>query len=884
MRSIKTYMIVSFCAIAALSITALAAIISQKISQNITGQAEKIAAETATRTYETLHLPHQAFDVLIKEDIQRSIGELCQNPVVMTDVEADRLSALDAELAAAAKKNAFDVALLLNLKGQLQASFPKNLDEFAVQTYFQSWTFAPEILRLAEHAEETTSQIIESFMRHDSAGLQTLGLHAFDIDGKGALSFVAASILRNDFQEPLAICVIGKLLHGEHTPLQRLHAMAGYASAIFLDNMPVAYTGLSAAADASAFALAPALYAEIIQSPEHLDREITIANTRYLASCASLNSFDHKPLGVLCFGFPSSPIVEAQQKILLSGMESKRDIQAWIWGMGLLIATLFAAASWGIASMIVKPIRMLSLQAQRLAKGDLTEDIHIVSHGEIGELSESLNSMVFAFREISATSQSIATGNLHHKVTPRSEQDILGHALQKMSNYLNDMASMAETVAQGDLTIRHFPRSKDDVFGGSIQAMTEGLRALISQIKQSVNQIRATEAEIVTLVNQNINLVNHIHQSIQEMTSHIDKTGESVSVVSHNMEALFSFVTDTVNSVSLMATSITQIASNTTSLTQHTHDVMALIEQSSHSLEEIVERTDRSQEFAHSVIEDAFEGQEAVEQVMRSMEKIQETMTIAVNAISQFAHRSREIDTILDVIRDITDRTSLLALNASIIAAQAGDRGRGFAVVAEEMKSLANGVNTSTKDIALILKSVQQEASKVGQTVHDGAANVAHGIQRTQAAQKALQKIHESSQHSSSEVTMIAEALHHLMANIHQIFLAIEGVNAMTQQITAATITQEGDTSDIYTAITNINDMASQVQQMARSQLDAVRQAITRANIVNTLIDRNLESSQHIDQTAKELTSQAAVLLRSVDRFRLSAEEGRTRLMTANNN
>ncbi len=884
MKSIKTYMIVSFCTIAVLSIATLATIISQKISKNITSQAEKFAADTATRTYETLNLPHQTFNVLIKEDIQRSIGDLCQNPIFIANVEANRLRAMDAELTFAAKKDNFDVALLLNLKGQLQASFPQNLNEFAVQDYLQSWTFTPEILGLIEHAEETSPQIVASFMRHDTTGLQVLGLGDRDIAGKGALSLVAASIVRNGFQEPLAICVIGKVLNGDNKPLERLNAIAGYASAIFLDRVPIASSGLPAAVDTSEFSLDADLYAESMRSAEHTDREISLAGTAYLACCSPLTSFAGESLGVLCFGFPAAPIAEAQQKILLSGMENQRDIQYWIWGIGVLISGFFALASWGIATMIVKPIKTLSLQAQRLAKGDLAEGIRLESHGEIGELGESLSAMVHSFREISATSESIATGNLHYRVTPRSDQDVLGHALQKMSNYLNEMASMAETVAQGDLTKQLSPRSKDDLLGGSIQAMTEGLRTLIAQIKHSANQIRATEAEIVTFVGQNIELVNHIHASVQEMTSSMNATGGSVSVVSHNMEMLFSFVTDTMNSISTMATSITQIATNTTHLTQHTHDVMALIGQSSHLLEEIVERTDRSQEFARAAIEDALEGQQAVEQVTRSMEMIQETMTIAVDAINQFASRSREVDTILDVIREITERTSLLALNASIIAAQAGGHGRGFAVVAEEMKNLANGVNASTKDIAVILQSVQQDTSRVAQTVHEGAANVEHGMTRTHQAQKALRKISESSQYSSSEVTMIADALHQLMTTSNRIFSAMEGVNTMAQQITAATVAQEGDTSDIYAAITKINEMASRVQNMAGEQLETVEQAMTHANTVNTLIEKNRGSSQQIDLTANELTSQAAVLLHAVDRFRLNAEEGNARLLPVNNN
>ncbi|MCP4403056.1 MAG: hypothetical protein GY801_37840 [bacterium] len=90
--------------------------------------------------------------------------------------------------------------------------------------------------------------------------------------------------------------------------------------------------------------------------------------------------------------------------------------------------------------------------------------------------------------------------------------------------------------------------------------------------------------------------------------------------------------------------------------------------------------------------------------------------------MTRFEARSQEIDTVLEVIREITDQTSLLALNALIISAQAGVHGRGFAVVAEEIRNLAQGVGASTKSIASIVTTLQQETAEVAHTKCNNSA------------------------------------------------------------------------------------------------------------------------------------------------------------------
>jgi methyl-accepting chemotaxis protein len=237
--------------------------------------------------------------------------------------------------------------------------------------------------------------------------------------------------------------------------------------------------------------------------------------------------------------------------------------------------------------------------------------------------------------------------------------------------------------------------------------------------------------------------------------------------------------------------------------------------------------------------------------------------------MTRFEQRSQDIDQILDVIQNITDQTSLLALNASIIAAQAGAHGRGFAVVADEIKNLADGVGTSTKNIATIVKMLQQETSQVVQTIHAGAEDVQQGMERTRQARETLQKIITSAQNSSALVTTIADTLYGLMDKGRAVSESMERVNIMTKDITAATNEQEASTQQINQSITHINEMASQIQRATTEQSVGVGQVLHMMNRVTALVTQNLDSSQQITDTTQVLSSQADLLLHSVDRFTL---------------
>ncbi len=521
--------------------------------------------------------------------------------------------------------------------------------------------------------------------------------------------------------------------------------------------------------------------------------------------------------------------------------------------------------------LLTKPVQQLVVFGQEFARGNLSQQgEYRRRNDEIGVLTDVFERMSGYLRTMAGTASQIATGSLVDTVEIRSPHDILGRAFQSMIGYLHEVAEMMQKVAEGDLRSRIRIRSEHDAFGQAIHAMTTGLQALIAQIRSNVQQTVETSQHIAALALEDFEIVQEETIIVEDMVSTMAEMGTSVGEVTHNMEELSVSMEQTSASVSQMAASIRHIASSTTELSQQTNQTIRSLRNANKALEKIVENIDMSQRLSHETNQDALEGQQAVELVIGSMDTIHHTITAAVEAINRFSQRSQDIDSILEVIRNITDQTSLLALNASIIAAQAGSHGRGFAVVAEEIRSLADGVGSSTKDIAAIVHALKKDANEVTQAIYEGSAHVEQGMQHTQQAREMLEKILASAQRSSSVVTEIAETLYNLMETSHSVSSSMETVEMMTQDITRATNEQKITTEQIDQVIVYINDMAVQNHRAATEQLHGAQQVVQVMEDVMKIIMKNQESSHQITQTSEELSIQAKALLQAVERFKLA--------------
>jgi methyl-accepting chemotaxis protein len=565
---------------------------------------------------------------------------------------------------------------------------------------------------------------------------------------------------------------------------------------------------------------------------------------------------------------------EIDDEIARTTINIRKDIAGVIGtssGRIVFLSILFIGIlgfAWFGTRRMTRPLTYLSQCADQLADGDIASQVFDVkSQDEIGTLSRAFRKLVLYFQEMARTVTEIAQGNLELKIGVRSPKDVLGNGFQHMIVYLKDMGEFAAHVAHGDLRSQITLRSAADRLGHTFVRMQEGLIALIAEIRSGADNLASISTRVLSTSTKNAEALEKVGGAAEVTSSAMREMSSSAEEVRMNIEHLTSSVEETSASIGQMITSIKHVAENTRRLSGFADETRVTMANIVQSLETVAQQTEHSKMVAQTTAQDAVSGQASVEQMITRMTGISVNTKNISQMVAKLEDRSKEIGTILDVINEVADQTSLLALNASIIAAQAGVHGRGFAVVADEIKELANRVGTSTKEIAKIIKSVQHDSSNAVQALEQGQREVENGVADAYQAGEALKKIGQSAENSSGVAAEIAVLVREQTSASTQVAESLRDVTNMISEITRATQEQDKNSSQLFQVVENMQVLAAQVLRATQEQQRSTLHVTEFMEEVISLVGENTPTVTELAQLANELASQADVLEKQVERF-----------------
>ena len=262
----------------------------------------------------------------------------------------------------------------------------------------------------------------------------------------------------------------------------------------------------------------------------------------------------------------------------------------------------------------------------------------------------------------------------------------------------------------------------------------------------------------------------------------IQKTDNFVSSVQATVQGMADVAAQVGSATHEVGAGVQQVHQSARKQSDATSSAAAAVEEVTMSIGEVAENARSTREVAHHTGKVSRDGFERSGQACEAILSLSETVTVSAEQVETLGQRSAEISQIASVIKEIADQTNLLALNAAIEAARAGEQGRGFAVVADEVRKLAERTGKATQEISAMIAIIQSETKLAVDGMRAGAAQVGEGVNLVHSSQEALQRIKDEMDDTIRRVDEISHASVEQQAAMTQLAQNVEQVAAMTEQ------------------------------------------------------------------------------------------------------
>ena len=429
--------------------------------------------------------------------------------------------------------------------------------------------------------------------------------------------------------------------------------------------------------------------------------------------------------------------------------------------IGTLLAVFFGVI---ISNSIANPLAFLTKLAKALSIGDMVRDVSEAEKDKV-----------------------------------RNRKDEIGdisNAFDGLINYMQGMGVSATAIAQNDLTTSVTPKSDKDELGNSFSRMIAGLRDAVSLIAEGANAVTSAAAQLAKASEQSGEATSQIATTIQQValgtaqqTAGVTKTSASVEQMGRAIDGVARGAQEQAKAISMAS--------------QITSRINTAIEQVANNAQAVARDSAQAAKYSR-------DGAKTVEETIIGMEAIRTKVGLSATKVEEMGTRSEEIGVIVETIEDIASQTNLLALNAAIEAARAGEQGKGFAVVADEVRKLAERSSLATKEIAALIKGIQKTVSEAVNAMQASAEEVEAGVTRAHSAGKALSNILGAAESVNKQAEEAGNAAAKVSSAAAELVEAVDSVSAVIEENTAATEEMAANSTELTQAIENIASVSEE--------------------------------------------------------------------------